>query len=60
MTLLAYMSPDTLDLALQLLLGGAAALVVVIIVYWRPLLRLFGLGHRHGENGTSPNGDPRP
>ena len=27
---LAYMSPDTLDLALQLLLGGAAALVVVL------------------------------
>ena len=40
----AYMSPDTLDLALQLILGGAAALVVVLIVYWRQLLRLFGIG----------------
>ena len=45
----AYLDPGSGSMILQMLAGGAAAVAVVGKMYWRRLLRLFGIRKKPGE-----------
>ena len=53
----AYIDPTAGGMLLQLLLGGQAALMLVIQVFWRRILRLFGL--RRGEPAPPQDDAPK-
>ena len=47
--MIGYLDPGSGSMILQMLAGGAAAVAVVAKMYWRRLLRLFGIRKEPGE-----------
>ena len=54
----AYIDPTAGGMLLQLLLGGLAALLLVIQLFWRRILRLFGI--RREKPAPTQDGDSKP
>ena len=55
-TLFGYLDPGSGSMILQILTGGIAAVAVTAKLYWRRLMRFFGI--RKDEPEAEPAGKP--